>query len=203
MAAPEAIHAFPTVLSEEDYIELERKSGARYEFFAGETFPIPGPSFNHRIVTGNLNRHLDKLLKGGCSIGSADLRLKVEATGLLTYPDVFVVTGAMELAHPDSLLNPTMVAEVMSPRTELYDRTVKFEHYRQIKTLTTYLLVGQDLPRVELFTRRNEVEWRYSRAFGPHDVLDVPPLGITLMLADIYAGVEFTEASDFERPFRT
>ena len=118
MAAPEAIHPFPIVLNEEDYIDLERKSGARYEFFGGGIFPIPNPSFNHRIVTANLNRHLDKLLKGGCSIGSADLRLKVEATGLLTYPDVFVVTGAMELAHPDSLLNPAMIAEVMSPLTK-------------------------------------------------------------------------------------
>ena len=202
MAAPEAIHPFPIVLNEEDYIDLERKSGARYEFFGGGIFPIPNPSFNHRIVTANLNRHLDKLLKGGCSIGSADLRLKVEATGLLTYPDVFVVTGAMELAHPDSLLNPAMIAEVMSPRTELYDRTVKFEHYRQIKTLTTYLLVSQDVPRVELYTRHNDVEWRYTWAFGPHDVMDVPSLGITLTLADIYAGVEFAEA-DFERPFRS
>ena len=193
----------PASLNEEDYIDLERKSGARYEFFAGHIFSVPPPSLNHRIVTANLNRHLDKLLKGGCSIGSADLRLKVEATGLLTYPDVFVVEGPMELAHPDSLLNPTMIAEVLSPRTELYDRTVKFEHYRQINTLTSYLLVTQDVPRVELYTRRNEVEWRYTWAFGPHDVLDLPALGITLNLAEIYAGVEFAETTDFERPFRT
>jgi Uma2 family endonuclease len=203
MAAPEAIQVFPAVLSEEDYIDLEKKSGTRFEFFAGELFPIPSPSFNHRIVAANLNRHLDKLLKGGCSIGSSDLRLKVEATGLLTYPDVFVVKGAMELAHPDSLLNPTMIAEVMSPRTELYDRTVKFEHYRQINSLTAYLLVSQDVPRVELYTRHNQVEWRYTGAFGPHDVLNVPALGITLNLSEIYAGVEFAEAADFERPFRS
>ena len=136
-------------------------------------------------------------------LGHRNRLMTVEATGLLTYPDVFVVKGAMELAHPDSLLNPMMIAEVMSPRTELYDRTVKFEHYRQINSLTAYLLVSQDVPRVELYTRHNQVEWRYTGAFGPHDVLNVSALGITLNLAEIYAGVEFAEAADFERPFRS
>ena len=202
MAAAEAIHPFPTVLSEEEYIDLEKKSGARYEFFAGELFALPSPSLNHRIVTGNLSRHLGRLLKGGFNVGSADLRVKVEATGLLTYPDVFALSGAMEMVEPDSLVNPTLIAEVVSPRTELYDRTVKFEHYRQIKSLTTYLLVSQDVPRVEQFSRHNEMEWRYTWAGGPHDVMDVRALGITLSLAEIYGGVEFSDAIEFERPFR-
>ena len=203
MAAVQAIHPFPTVLSEEEYIDLEKKSGAKYEFFAGELFALPSPSLNHRIVTGNLSQHLGRLLKGGFNVGSVDLRVKVEATGLLTYPDVFALAGAMEMVEPDSLVNPALIAEVMSPRTELYDRTVKFEHYRQVKTLTTYLLVSQDVPRIEQFSRHNAMEWRYTWAYGPHDILPVRSLGITLNLAEVYAGVEFADATEFERPFRS
>lgn len=186
-------------LSEEEYLALEKKCGIKYEFLDGRVSPISGATFNHRIVTANFYRHLGRLLRGRYSVGSADLRLKVETTGLLTYPDLFVISGSVTLVEPEAMVNPSLIAEVVDPRTELYDRTTKFEHYRQIPSLTSYLLVSQDTPRVEQFTRFNEVEWRYTWAYGPHDILDIPSLGITISLAEIYAGVEFIDAPAFGR----
>src|SRR5688572_7349699 len=127
-------------LTEEEYLALEEKSEIRHEFFDGEIFAMAGGTYNHSIIAGNLNRHLGNLLAGRCSVGNADLRIKVEATGLLTYPDISLICGAPNLTNQpsDTLLNPTLIAEVLSPSTELYDRGVKFEHYRQIPSLTTY-----------------------------------------------------------------
>jgi Uma2 family endonuclease len=166
-------------------------------------FPLPPESFNHRIIAGNLNRHLGKLVRGRCTVGSADVRLKVEETGLLTYPDVFVARGELTLVEPGTtLVNPSLIAEVLSPATELYDRTTKFEHYRQIPTLSTYLLIAENYPRIEAFSRETDAVWLYWSVLEPHSSIDVPALKVTLSLAEIYAGVEFIETSDSLRPRR-
>lgn len=190
-------------LSDDEYLALEQKTGLKYELFDGEAFPMPPASFNHRIISANLNRHLGHLLKGRCNVGSADLRLKVEATGLLTYPDLFVTRGDLTMVEPGTtLVNPSLIAEVSSPATELYDRTIRFEHYRQIPTLSTYLIVNQNVPRVEQFNRETGAKWLYLSAFGPHATLELPSLKVTLSLADIYSGVEFPDLGNFMRPFR-
>ena len=190
-------------LSDEEYLALEKKTGLKYELFDGEAFPMPPASFNHRIIAANLNRHLGKLCNGRCHVGSADLRLKVEATGLLTYADVFVTRGELDLVEPGATLaNPSLIAEVSSPTTELYDRTIRFEHYRQIPTLSTYLIVNQNLPRVEQFNRETGAKWLHLSAIGPHATLELPSLQIILSLADIYSGVEFPDLGSFMRPFR-
>lgn len=190
-------------LSEEEYLALERNTGVKYEFFQGEAFPIPRANFNHRLIAGNLNRHLGKLLKGRCNVGSADLRLKVEATGLLTYPDLFVTRGDLTVVEPGAtLINPILVAEVSAPATELYDRTIRFEHYRQIPTLSTYLVISQNLPRIEQFSRETGNKWLHLSAFGPHATVDLLSLRINLSLAEIYSGVEFADLRSFMRPFR-
>lgn len=192
-----------TGITEEEYLALERKAGVKHEFFEGLAFALPAASFNHRIITGNLNRHLGKLLRGKCNVGSVDQRLKVEATGLLTYADLFVARGDLTMVEPGTtLVNPTMIAEVLSPQTELYDRTVKFEHYRQIPTMSTYLLVSQDAPRVEAYSRETDEVWLHWIVYGPHSLIDLPALKVTMSLADIFAGVEFAEAGDYMKPIR-
>lgn len=189
-------------LTEEEYLVLERDSDTKHEFLNGHIFALPSSSFNHRLVTGNLNRHLGSLLKGNWHVGNSGLRVKVEATGLLTYPDVFAARGDLILMHDPAatLLNPAFIAEVMSPRTELYDRTGKFEHYQQIPTLSTYLLLSENYPRIEQYTRETGSKWTYIAASGPHATLDLPALRITISFAEIYAGVEFAEATESRRP---
>jgi Uma2 family endonuclease len=190
-------------LTEEDYIALEKKAGLKHEFLDGNVFPIPVPGFNHRIIAANLSRHLGKLLRGKCNVGSADQRLKVEETGLLTYPDLFVTRGDLTMVEPGTtLVNPVMIAEILSPETELYDRSIKFEHYRQIPTLSTYLLVSQNTPRVEAFSRETDTVWLHWIVYGPHASIDLPALKVTVSLAEIFAGVEFAEASDYLKPIR-
>ena len=190
-------------ITEEEYLALERKTGVKHEFLDGEVFPLPEASFNHRIITGNLMRHLGRLLLGKCNVGSVDQRLKVEATGLLTYADLFVTRRDVRMGEPrTTLVNPTMIAEVLAPQTELYDRTVKFEHYRQIPTMSTYLLISQDAPRVEAYSRETDAVWLHWIVYGPHSSIDLPSLKVTVSLAEIFAGAEFAEAGDYLRPMR-
>jgi Uma2 family endonuclease len=121
------------------------------------------------------------------------LRIKVEMTGLNTYPDVSVVCGEMRFAgaEEDTLVNPTLLAEVLSDSTEGYDRGEKFEHYRRISSLRAYLLVGQRKPRVELFLRGEESQWLLREAAGLEASLEIPPLEVTLPLREIFANVKF------------
>ena len=197
-----AQQAFARHLTEEEYLVLERDSDTKHEFFNGRVFALPSTSFNHRIIAGNLNRHLGNLLKGSWNVGNGELRVKVEATGLLTYPDGFAVRGELTLVHEPAatLLNPSFLAEIMSPRTELYDRTAKFEHYQQIPTLSTYLLLSENSPRAEQYTRETGSKWTYFAVSGPHATMEVPALKISISLAEIYAGVEFSDAGEFRRP---
>src|SRR6266446_9871640 len=139
-------------LSEAEYLQLERKAETRSEYFSGEVFAMAGGTRSHSLIQTNLLRELSSRLKAtDCVAYNTDLRVKVEATGLLTYPDVSVVCGEQRFLdeEEDVLLNPALVVEVLSDSTEGYDRGKKFEHYRQIPSLREYLLVSQTEPRIE------------------------------------------------------
>ena len=201
MSQPGSTFELSRSLSDEEYLALEKKTGQQYELFEGEIFPLPPATYNHRIISANINRLIGKSVRGRFNVGTGDLRLKVEATGLLTYSDLFVTRGDLTMVEPGTtLINPIVLGEVISPSTELYDRTVKFEHYRQISTLSSYLLFSQSAPLVEHYSRETDNIWLYWSAAGPHATIDIPILKATLSLAEIYAGVEFGES--FLRPFR-
>jgi Uma2 family endonuclease len=124
---------------------------------------------------------------------NADLRIKVEATGLCTYPDLSVICGPLRYAPGtnDTVVNPIVLVEVLSDSTEAYDRGKKFEHYRQITSLQEYLLVSQKEPRIEQFLRQTEGRWVLKEAAGLAASLELPALHITLSLAEIFAKVSF------------
>src|SRR5947209_1452139 len=112
-------------LAPAEYLAIERAAEYKSEFFAGELFAMAGASPAHVLITSNVNRELGTQLRNcPCRVYSSDLRVKVSATGLYTYPDVAVVCGEQQFddEHRDSLLNPTLVVEVLSPSTEAYDR---------------------------------------------------------------------------------
>lgn len=180
-------------LTVEDYLAAERVSEERHEFFAGEVFAMGGASRRHNLIVTNLVRELSLQLKGeSCETFANDMRVKVSETGLYTYPDVVVVCEdpRFDDEQNDTLLNPTVIFEVLSDSTEAYDRGRKFEHYRTLASLTEYLLVAQDHVRVERFSRQPENRWLLTEAGSLDDAVSLPAVGCELALAEIYDRVD-------------
>lgn len=193
MAVPGTIRK----LSEAEYLALERAAEFKSEFYEGKMFARAGGTPMHSLIAANIIGELGAKLKGGpCKAFTSDLRLKIEATGLFTYPDVTVICGPFQFAPDadDTVMNPAVIFEVLSDSTEGYDRGEKFRHYRQMPSLQEYVLVGQRVPRVEQFLRRPEGEWALRTAEGKDGKLALPSLKITLELNEIFAGVEFAPA---------
>ncbi len=181
-------------ISETEYLRLERESETRSEYFQGEVFAMAGGSPEHSVIATNIAREVSAALKASkCVTYNADLRVKVEKTGLLTYPDLSVVCGEPKFLPEDrhTLLNPTVLVEVVSESTEAYDRGKTFEHYRQISSLQEYLLVSQTEPRIEQFIRQPNGDWTLREASGVKAELRLPSLEIVLKLSEVFAKVTF------------
>ena len=184
-------------LTEAEYLQLDRAAETRSEFFDGEVFAMAGGTRAHSVIALNLGGELRQRLKGAsCVVYNSDLRVKVEATGLITYPDLSVVCGPQRFLDQegDTLLNPTLLIEVISDSTEAYDRGKKFEHYRQITSCREILLVSQREPRIEQYIRQ-PAEWTLKEAVGMQAQLELPSVGIVLPLAEVFANVEFLPSS--------
>lgn len=177
----------------EEYLAMERGSEQRHEYFDGEIFLMSGASESHNLIAVNISREISIQFKGRpCRVYSADMRIRVATTGLYTYPDIVAVCGqpALEDQQLDTLLNPTLVIEILSPSTEAYDRGRTFEHYRNIDSLAEYLLVSQDNAHVEHFVRQPGGQWLFSEVTGLERSVDLPSVACRLQLAEIYDKVE-------------
>ena len=187
-------------LTEADYLRIERAAETKSEFFRGEMFAMSGASRQHNRLTMNLSRELStQLRKKPCEPFANDMRVKVSATGLYTYPDIAVACGKPQFEDKelDTLLNPTVLIEVLSKSTETYDRGKKFAQYRELPSLQTYLLFSQDRMLVERYTRDGN-EWRYQAYERADEVVNIVAIDCTLQLADCYERVEFDAASEAE-----
>jgi Uma2 family endonuclease len=141
------------------------------------------------LIVANLLIEIGRLLKGGpCRVYPSDMRLRVTATALYTYPDVSVVCGVPQLEdeHVDTLLNPTLLIDVLSDSTERFDRGIKAEHYRRIESLQEHLLVRQDQPRIEQYRRHSDKEWVLTDAIGLDEEVVLTSVQVTLSLRDVY-----------------
>ena len=188
-------------LTEVEYLEIERTAEFKSEFFDGEMFAMPGGTAEHSLIATNLAGELRTRLKHhGCVVFNSDLRIKVEATALFTYPDLSIICGPARFDDDsrDTAVNPTMLVEVLSDSTEAYDRGKKFEHYRQVQTLEEYLLVSQKEPRIEKFTRQPDGRWLFNEAVGLESNMELPSLKVSISLAEVFANVSFAPA-----PIRT
>ena len=146
-------------LTAEEYLAIERDSEERHEFFNGEMFEMGGASEPHNLIVSNICRELGNQLKETpCRAYVNDMRVKVDESGLYTYPDFVVVCEPPRFEDEvlDTLLNPLVIGEVLSKSTENYDRGKKFEHYRKIPTLKECLLIAQDEMHVEHFVRQDD-----------------------------------------------
>src|SRR5947209_3009314 len=136
-----------TLLTTQEYLARERKAEFRSEFYRGEMFAMAGASWEHTLIKDNIAHEArNQLDDGPCRVLTSDLRVKVDATGLYTYPDVIIVCDEpmFEDRMFDTLLNPRCLMEVLSDSTEKYDRGEKFKHYRRVPSLQEYILIAQD-----------------------------------------------------------
>jgi Uma2 family endonuclease len=172
----------------EEYLALERQAEHRSEYVNGHIYATTGASTAHNYIAGNIYTALRGRLRGRpCRSFIGDMRVKVAPTGMYTYPDVVALCGEprLEDAHIDTLLNPAVIVEVLSPSTERYDRGEKFAHYRRLPSLQEYVLVAQDRARVEHYARQGE-QWVLTALEGLEATLPLPALDCAIPLEDIY-----------------
>jgi Uma2 family endonuclease len=181
-------------LTPEQYLALERTAAYKSEYWRGEVFAMAGASPTHVLIVSNIVAALHgQLRQRPCNVYSTDLRVKIHASGLYTYPDVIVVCGALQFDddHRDTLLNPTLIVEVLSESTQDYDRGGKFAQYRKIASFAEYVLVAQDECHVEHFVKQADGGWLLSETNRLEDALTLSSIACTLSLRDIYEKVQF------------
>jgi len=184
-----------TILTAAEYLAIERAAETKSEFFDGEMFAMAGTTKNHARIVMNFGGELRARLKGRkCEPFATDLRVKVEANGLYTYPDLLVVCGEQRFEDDqlDTLLNPTLIVEVLSESTERYDRVKKFDLYRALPSLQEYILASQSEPRVEQFLRQPDGGWNLRITTDPAALVNLASIGCEIPFAEIYERVEFS-----------
>jgi Uma2 family endonuclease len=187
------IPAEQILVTEDEYIERERRSETKNELIHGVIVAMAGGSPKHNAIAANVIIALGALLRGGpCKILTSDQRVHINDTGLYTYGDVIVVCGRPQFhpKFPDTLLNPKLVVEVLSPSTEDYDRGAKFAHYRTVPSLTEYLLVAQEDKQVEHYRRLGTGQWLLTEYKGSEAKVALPTLEVELPFSEIYDNVE-------------
>jgi len=179
-----------------EYLTWERDREEKHEYRDGTIVGMDPANERHVLIVGNLVFALHpQLREQTCRLFFSQMRVKVSATGLYTYPDLAIVCGEREFEDDrrDTLLNPQVIIEVLSPSTEAYDRGKKFGQYRRIESLAEYLLVAQDTPRVERYLRQPDGDWLLHEAARMEDTMSLPTIRCELRLAEVYEGVEFGE----------
>jgi Uma2 family endonuclease len=168
----------------------------------GQIFAMAGASRSHNLIAGNFFREVSQQLRGrSCEAYTSDMRVKVSPTGLYTYPDIVVACGDIrfEEADNDTLLNPTVIAEVLSASTEAYDRGEKFAHYRRMESLQAYLLVSQDKVRIEHYLRQG-AQWILSEANHLDETIRLVSIDCNVALRDVYDKVRFANGDETPAP---
>ena len=181
-------------LTPEEYLTIERTAEQRSEYVNGEMFALSVASFAHTVITMNIAAGFHGRLRDSrCTVHSADLKVRVEATGLHAYPDIVVVCGEPRFvdAEKDVVTNPLLLVEVLSESTEKWDRGAKFGHYRRIPSLTEVLFVSQGEARIEQYVRQPDDRWLLSEIHGLAGILSLPSIRCDLPLSEIYAKVSF------------
>jgi Uma2 family endonuclease len=154
-----------TFVTYAEYLALERQSDVKLEWFDGRVYAMAGGTPEHSALAAQVAHLLANALEGRpCRVFNSDLKLRVLATGLATYPDVAVLCGevAYDPENPNAVTNPVVLVEVLSHTTESYDRNEKWAHYRRIPSLKEYVLVSQAEPRIEVYTRRAADRWQLA-----------------------------------------
>ena len=182
-------------VSPEDYLRLEREAEFKHEYFQGEIRAMAGAGYMHNLICMNLGGEIRSQLRGkSCSVVGSDQRLQIMSGSAFVYPDLTVVCGKPEFNEekkPDTLLNPTLLVEVLSPSTSLYDRSDKFMLYRQVPSLRQYLTLDTATAHAELHTLDELGRWVLTETRDLTAVLDLSSIACQVPLAEVYAGVNY------------
>jgi Uma2 family endonuclease len=177
--------------TEAEYLARERRAEYKSEYYRGEIFSREGATREHNLVAGNVLCTLaNQLAKLPCEVYPSDMRVRL-LTGLYTYPDVSVACGEPKFldAEVDTLLNPNVIVEVLSESTAAYDRGEKSRQYRNIESLSHYVLVESEKAQIEVYTRQPNQQWLLSEASGVAATIDLPAINCRLVLAEVYEKV--------------
>ena len=178
-----------------EYLALERSSDIKRELWNGELFAMAGASETHNLIVTNVVSELRTQLKGRpCKVYSNDMRVRIAPKKAYTYPDVVVVCGAPQFEDDrrDTLLNPTVIVEVLSPSTEAHDRGLKFESYRTVPSLQEYVLISQTKALIERYIRQEQTRfWMFDDFAGLDAVIELAAIACRLALAEVYDKIEF------------
>jgi Uma2 family endonuclease len=171
-----------------EYVRLEAYSNVRHEFLDGVIYAMAGGTPEHAALAARVIQRLGAQLQGRpCEVFTSDLRVRVAATGLATYPDVTVVCGKLEVdpEDPASVLNPTVLVEVLSDSTAEYDRGEKLDHYREITSVREVVLVSHREPVVEVWRRDQTGAWS-SQATRAGETVQLRSIGCNILIDDLY-----------------
>jgi len=186
-------------ISVEEYLALENPSETKHEYYRGEIFATAGATFTHNRIFSNLFPRLADLLEGKpCEVFGSDLRIRIDAADLTTYPDILVVCGGPQV-HPiddRAVTNPRLIIEILSKSTENYDRGAKFELYQSLESFSEYVLIYQNQAKAIHYVRQNDGRWAYQLVVGTESQLDLESIGVAIPLAVIYRNVELKQETE-------
>ena len=160
----------------------------------GKIITMTGASLKHNRIVRNLIRDIAGFLKGkSCEVFPSDMRVNIPTTNSFTYPGLTIVCGNPELLddHFDNLLNPVVIIEVLSPSTESYDRGNKFFTYQQIPSFKEYILVDSSNCMIQTIVKKDDGLWQFNSIANPADTLIIHSIGQTILVSDVYDGVDF------------
>lgn len=175
-----------------EYLAFERQHAEKHEYHAGQISRQAGGSRAHALIGVNIASSLHQQLRArACAVYSSDVRVAIPRAQRYVYPDLSVVCGAarFEDQYEDSLVNPTLIVEILSPSTERYDRGKKFLAYQTIESFQEYLLVAQDAALIERFTRRSDRLWTFDVFTERAALVELASVGCVLALAEVYEKV--------------
>lgn len=187
--------AYPSHYSLEEYLNMQWENGNKYEFWDGELVSMAGTTLNHNKIVGNLYSSIRNAIKGkGCGTFILDILLGIKKRNSYFLPDLVFTCNENDLNAKRFIFNPTIIVEVLSDGTELYDRTKKWEIYRRIPSLRYYLLVSQHEYLIDMYHRANEQSLYYFQAFeGTESIISFKDPEFEISLGDIYEGIQLDE----------
>ncbi len=178
--------------TEEEYLAFERAAQEKHEYYKGEIFAMSGASFKHNVLQINIVTLLSNHLKGkNCRPFGSDLRIHIPSNSFYTYPDVIIVCDEPEFADKefDTLLNPSVIIEILSPSTANYDRGAKFDLYREIESLQEYILIDSNSMHFVHYIKNPDATWTLSETRKPGDDFFITSVDFKVQLAEVYAGI--------------
>lgn len=194
--------AIKQIYSLEEYLELEKSTNEKFEFWKGNVWSMSGASSSHNRIVRNLITEVElQLREKNCEVFPSDMRIKVPDYSPYRYPDLTAVCGKAEIENLhglDLLVNPQLIVEVLSKSTEAFDRGDKFSYYKSIPSFTEYILVAQHRPHVSQFVKHGDGFWMNLEFNDLSDTVELKSVPCKLALTSIYRDVSFPAATESE-----